>query len=273
MSIFLQTQVTSTIIDSSKLITKYSEQAIDSIITFLPKILLAIVFYFIGNWVIKKLMFLAKKALDLKKLDISLVQFSLSGIKIALSIFLFLSIASVIGIPITGFAALLAGAGLAIGGAMNGSLGNLAGGVMMMIFKPFKVGDVIEAQGQTGVVKELGIFSTVILTPDNKTTYIPNGALSTGVISNFKTQGSLRLDLEFAIANRVDFQKAKEIIIKALESDAKVLKEPAPSVTIKAVGGGKITLAVRPYAIQEDYWSVHNNALENISQAFIDEGI
>lgn len=131
-----------------------------------------------------------------------------------------------LGVNITSFAAILAGAGLAIGAALNGSLGNLAGGVMLMIYKPFKVGDLIEAQGMIGVVTEIGIFNTVLLSPENKTVIIPNGALSTGVMTNYHTHGNLRVDLKMAVDPTMDLDKAREVAIAAMRSHPNVFARP-----------------------------------------------
>ena len=181
---------------------------------------------------------------------------------------LILSIASMIGIDITSFAALLAGAGLAIGAALNGSLGNLAGGVMILIFKPFKVGDIIEAQGVIGTVTEQGVFATTILTGDNKTIIIPNGPLSTGVITNYNTHGNLRVDLNIAIALDQDIDIARKVATEAMLSHPKVLKTPAPEVSVLKIADGMCTLAIRPYTVQADYWDVYFGVQELVKKAF-----
>src|SRR5690606_21730644 len=172
----------------------------------------------------------------------------------------------ILGINITSFAALLAVAGLAIGAALNGSLGNLAGGVMLMIFKPFKVGDIIDAQGVAGVVTEIGIFCTTILSPENKTIILPNGALSTGVITNFNTHGNLRVDLKIGIALDAYIDRSREIAIKAMLMHPKVLQSPSPEVNVLEVGNGMTTLAIRPYTTQADYWDVYCRSEEHTSE-------
>lgn len=178
-----------------------------------------------------------------------------------------------IGIDITSFAAILAGAGLAIGAALNGSLGNLAGGVMILIFKPFKVGDLIEAQGTVGTVLEQGVFATTVLTPDNKTTIIPNGPLSTGIITNFTTHGNLRVDLSMAIALDQDIDIARKVATEAMLSHPKVLKTPAPEVSVLKVADGMCSLAIRPYTVQSDYWDVYFGVQELVKKAFDAHGI
>jgi small conductance mechanosensitive channel len=206
--------------------------------------------------------------MERKHYDRSLQSFLLSLVKVMLNILLILSIASMIGIDITSFAALLAGAGLAIGAALNGSLGNLAGGVMILVFKPFKVGDLIEAQGTVGTVVEQGIFATTVLTADNKTTIIPNGPLSTGIITNFTTHGNLRVDLAMAIALDQDIDIARKVATEAMLSHPKVLKTPAPEVSVLKVADGMCSLAIRPYTVQADYWDVYFGVQELVKKAF-----
>ncbi len=246
------------------LLTKLQELAF----AFAPKLVGAIVVYIVGVFLIKKLSKIVGSILHKKNYDKSLQTFLVSLIKVTLTILLVLTIAGMIGIDITSFAAILAGAGLAIGAALNGSLGNLAGGVMMLVFKPFKVGDLIEAQGTIGTVIEQGVFATTVLTPDNKTTIIPNGPLSTGVITNYTSHGNLRVDLTMAIALDQDIDKARTVAIEAMLNHPKVLKTPAPEVSVLKIGDGMCTLAVRPYTLQADYWDVYFGTQELVKKAF-----
>lgn len=240
---------------------------------YAPKLAGAILVYIIGSWIINKLSGVVRKALSSKKFDPSLQKFLLSLVKAMMTLLLFLAIAGMIGVDITGFAALLAGAGLAIGAALNGSLGNLAGGVMIMIFKPFKVNDMIEAQGSIGVVQEIGIFNTTVLSPENKTIILPNGPLSTGVISNYTTHGNLRVDLTMAVALDVAVENARTVAIAAMLQHPKVLKTPVPEVSVLKVGDGMTTLAIRPYTVQADYWDVYFGVQERVKKAFDEHGI
>jgi small conductance mechanosensitive channel len=238
-----------------------------------PKLVGAVLIYIVGSFLIKKLNGVLQRVFSSKNFDTTLQRFLLSAITATLTILLFLVIISKIGVDITGFAALLAGAGLAIGAALNGSLGNLAGGVMIMIFKPFKVGDIIEAQGMAGVVKEIGIFATTILSPENKTVILPNGGLSTGVITNYNTHGNLRVDLTIAIALDMDIDKARSVATEAMLQHPKVLKEPKPEVSVLKIGDGMVTLAIRPYTTQGDYWDVYFGVQERVKKAFDANGI
>ncbi len=241
---------------------------IDSAIVYAPKIIGAIVFYIIGSWIIGKISLLLRRALVSRNFDQSLQSFLVSFFKIACQVLLVLTIFGILGVPMTSFAALIVGAGIAIGSALNGTLGNFAGGVMMLIFKPFRIGDIIEAQGIAGTVIDQGVFNTTLLTPDNKTVILPNGPLSTGVITNFNTHGNLRVDLSMAVALDVSIEKARQVAIQAMLRHPKVLHDPKPEVSVLSVGDGMTTLAIRPYTTQTDYWDVYFGAQELVKNAF-----
>jgi small conductance mechanosensitive channel len=241
--------------------------------SFAPKLISALLVLVIGLWVIKLISKLIGRIMSARHYDASLQTFLLSFFKVTMNILLIITVASMMGVNTTSFAALIAGAGIAIGAALNGSLGNFAGGVMMLVFKPFKIGDLIEAQGVTGNVAEMGIFNTVMLTPDHKTVIMPNGPLSTGIITNYTTAGYLRVDLEFAIAPEIDIEKARRVSTEAMQSHSKVLKEPVPEVAVLKVGDGMVKLAVRPYCLQADYWDVYFNVQELVKNAWDKNGI
>ncbi|MEZ5047766.1 MAG: mechanosensitive ion channel family protein [Chitinophagaceae bacterium] len=255
--------------DASALLGKASDLAIN----YVPKIIGAIVFYLVGSWIISKLVNGLKNLFARKSYDPSLQTFLLSLIKVALTIILIISIAGILGVDTTAFGALMVGAGIAIGSALNGSLGNLAGGVMMLIFKPFKVGDMIEAQGITGTVTEQGVFNTAVLTPENKLVFIPNGPLSTGVISNYTAHGNLRVDISLSVAPHTNIEKAKMSALTALKAHPKVLQSPAPEVNVLQIADGMITLAVRPYCVQADYWDVYMNCTEMVKNQWDKDGV
>ena len=241
---------------------------IDSAIAYAPKIIGAIVFYVIGSWIIGKVGGLLRKTLAARNFEQSLQSFLVSFFKIACQVLLIITIFGILGVPMTSFAALIVGAGIAIGSALNGTLGNFAGGVMMLIFKPFRIGDIIEAQGVTGTVIEQGVFNTTLLTPDNKTVILPNGPLSTGVITNFNTHGNLRVDLSMAIALDVPIEKARQVAVQAMLRHPKVLQDPKPEVSVLKVGDGMTSLAIRPYTTQADYWDVYFGVQELVKNAF-----
>ncbi len=251
----------------------YVERFKDMAITYAPKIVSAFVVLALGLWVIKLTAKGLKRLMNARHYDLSLQTFLLSLFKVGMNILLILTVAGMMGINTTTFAALIAGAGIAIGAALNGSLGNLAGGVMMLVFKPFKVGDLIEAQGVTGTVSEIGIFTTIVLTPENKTAIIPNGPLSTNLITNYTTSGFLRVDTNLAIAPNMNIEKARSVAIAALLNHPKVLKDPAPDVAVQKIADGMITLAIRPYCIQADYWDVYFGIQELVYEAWNAAGI
>ena len=246
----------------------YFDKLKDFAVSYAPKVAGALIMFIIGKWVIGKLVSILRKLLLAKDYDPSLETFLLSLVKVTLTILLFISIAGILGVDTTAFSALIVGAGVALGSALNGTLGNFAGGVMMLIFKPFKVGDMVEAQGITGVVTEQGVFNTTVLTADNKTVFVPNGALSTGVITNYTTYGNLRVDLTMAISTNQDINKAKEVAIAAMVSHEKVLKSPGPEVSVLKVADGMVYLAVRPYCAQTDYWDGYFGCTERVKNAW-----
>jgi small conductance mechanosensitive channel len=251
----------------------YLAKIINMGIEYAPKLIGAIVVYLIGSWIINIICKGLGKVLNAKQYDSTLQSFLMSLVRIMLLIMLIISVIGMLGVDTTAFAGVLAGAGLAIGAAMNGSLGNLAGGVMMLIFRPFKKGDMIEAQSQTGDVLELGIFNTTILTADKKTVFIPNGPLSTGVITNYTTNGFLRVDLVMAIDPGMNIEAARSVAIDAMLSHPKVLKNPTPEVSVLKSGDGMVTLAVRPYCAQPDYWDVYFGSTELVKNAWDKAGI
>ncbi len=252
---------------------RWIEELKTGLIAFAPKIVSALLVLVIGLWTIRLLGKLIGRFMSARHYEASLQTFLLSFFKVTMNILLIITVASMLGVNTTSFAALIAGAGIAIGAALNGSLGNFAGGVMMLVFKPFKIGDLIEAQGITGNITEMGIFNTVVLTPDHKTVIIPNGPLSTGIITNYTTAGYLRVDIEFAIAPDVDIEKARKVSVEAMQSHGKVLKEPLPEVSVLKVGDGMVKLAIRPYCLQADYWDVYFNVQELVKNAWDKNGI
>lgn len=254
-------------------LTEIGNQLITIVVEYFPKLIGAILVYVIGMWLIKRVCKGIGILMHKRMYEPTLQSFLLALVRTTLSVLLILSVVGMLGVNTTSFAALLAGAGIAIGAALNGTLGNLAGGVMMLIFKPFKKGDLIEAQGSVGDVVELGVFNTTILSPDKKTIILPNGPLSTGVITNYTTNGYLRVDLAMAIAPDMQIEKARAIAKQAMLSHDKVLKEPQPEVSVLKVGDGMITLAIRPYCQQADYWTVFFGVQELVKVAFDANGI
>lgn len=237
------------------------------------KIIGAIVIWMIGSWIIKKLTKAAGNLMSKRNYDESLKKFLLNLIGWILKILLILAILGQLGVETTSFAAILAAGGLAVGMALQGSLANFAGGVLLMIFKPIKIGDLITAQGETGVVKEIEIFTTKLVTPDNKEVIIPNGPLSNGNITNFTSEGKLRVDLTIGVGYDEDIQKAKSVLMEVLTSNPKVLKDPAPSVSVSELADSSVNFAVRPFSSVADYWDVYFGTLEQCKIALDKAGI
>jgi len=244
-----------------------------AVVDYGPSLLAAIALLIIGLFVIKYLVKFAKRTMVKRGVDETLQTFLGNLISWVLKILLFVIIASKLGIETTSFAAILGAAGLAIGLALQGSLANFAGGVLIMIFRPFKVGDKIEAQDVTGDVKEIQIFTTTLVTADNKTAIIPNGALSNGNIINYTEEGKLRVDLTIGIGYDSDIKKAKDILLASMANDPNVLKEPAPSVSVSELADSSVNLAVRPWASVDKYWDAYFGTLERAKEALDEAGI
>ena len=211
--------------------------------------------------------------MDKANYDPSLKKFLLNLISWLLKIALIVIVLGTMGIQTASFAAIIAAAGLAVGLALQGSLGNFAGGVLIMIFKPIKLGDLIEAQGEIGVVKEIEIFTTKLTVLSNREIIIPNGALSNGNIINYTTEGTRRVDLVFGVGYDSDIKEAKAVLMKVLKDNPKVLTEPAPTVNVLELADSSINFAVRPWCKGEHYWDVYFETTENTKEALDAAGI
>ncbi|WP_108803559.1 mechanosensitive ion channel family protein [Aquimarina sp. Aq107] len=231
------------------------------------KIVGGIVALIIGLWIVKMIMKAIKKAFDKSKVDSTLKPFLVTLVNFLLKILLFISIAGIVGIPTATFAALLAAVGLAIGGAFNGSLGHMAAGVMLLVFRPFKVGDLIETGGKLGFVKEISVFVTILETFQNKTEIIPNGAITAGTITNLTTIGNLRVDMPFGIQYGTDIEKAKQIVMDVMKGDKNVMENPAPRVAVNNLGANGVELLALPYSTCDDYWDVYWDTRQRIVEA------
>ncbi|HEX9971291.1 MAG TPA: mechanosensitive ion channel domain-containing protein [bacterium] len=251
----------------------YYGKAIELLMSYGPKLLLAIVVLLLGLWLINILVKFIRKAMEAGGTDASLQKFLLSLINILLKALLLISVASMIGIATTSFVAILGAAGLAIGLALSGNLSNFAGGVIILFLKPFKVGDFINAQGHAGTVHEIQVFHTILKTPDNKTIIIPNGILSNGSIINFSTESQRRVDLTFGIGYKDDIKKTREVLLQVANSDPKVLKDPAPAILVSQLGDNSVNFEVRAWCKKDDYWDVYFKMHENVKLAFDKAGV
>jgi len=240
---------------------------------FIPKLIGAVVIWILGTFAIKWAYRIFKKILAAKDFDPTLETFFLSFIKFGLRLILLLAIIGILGIETTSMAAMLAGVGVALGSAFNGSLGNFAGGIMLIIYQPIRVGEFIEFNGVSGEVSAIGILNTCIITGEKKTIFLPNGMLSTGIIINWSRQGIIRVDVAFSIESGIDIDKAKMTAFNALTSHPFILKDPVPEIFIQNIQAGSIQLIVRPYTQQPHYWKVYNDVHSLVINAFREQNV
>ncbi len=236
-------------------------------IEYAPRLALAIITLLIGLWIISGITKLIKLSMERSKVDPTLIPFMSSLVSWILKVLLFISVASMIGIATTSFIAVLGAAGLAIGLALQGSLANFAGGVLVMIFKPYKVGDLIESQGHLGVVKEVQIFNTILIAPQSKQVIIPNGATSNGSIVNYTVEGKIRVDLSVGVSYDADIDKTKAVLMEVLVANNKVMQDPAPFVGVLEMADSSVNFAVRPHCLPKDYWDVFFSVNEEVKKA------
>ncbi len=251
----------------------YLNKAGDLVTTYGLKLVGAIVALLLGLWLIKIIVRSIRKALDKGKMDESLKPFITSLISWTLKILLFISVLGMVGIQMTSFIAIIGAAGLAVGMALSGTLQNFAGGVMILLFKPFKVGDFISAQGYAGTVKTIQIFSTILNTPDKQTIIIPNGGLATGSLTNFSTEPQRRVDWTFGIGYGDDVDKAKEVLMKLINEDSRILKDPEPFIAVAELGDSSVNLTTRVWVSSADYWGVFFDMNEKVYKTFAKEGL
>ncbi|MGE8096472.1 mechanosensitive ion channel family protein [Pseudomonas fluorescens] len=254
-------------------LVKASQAWIPMIMEYGSRVLLAAITLAIGWWLINKLTHKVGKLLALRNADLALQGFMSSLANIILKVLLMVSVASMIGVETTSFVAAIGAAGLAIGLALQGSLANFAGGVLILLFRPFRIGDVIEAQGITGTVDSIQIFHTLLRTGDNKTVIVPNGNLSNGIITNHNRQQTRKVVFDVAVNYDADLQKAREVLL-ALAKDERVLADPAPVAVVSTLGDSSITVSLRVWVKTVDYWDVtfmfNEHARDRLKAAGID---
>lgn len=236
-------------------LVKASQAWIPMIMEYGSRVLLAVITLAIGWWLINNLTRKVSKLLAMRNADQALQGFIGSLANIILKVLLIVSVASMIGVETTSFVAAIGAAGLAIGLALQGSLANFAGGVLILLFRPFRIGDLIEAQGISGTVDSIQIFHTVLRTGDNKTIIVPNGNLSNGIITNHNRQATRKVVFDIAIDYQADLQKAREVLLE-LAKDERVLTDPAPEAVISTLGDSSITVSLRVWVKTADYWTV-----------------
>ena len=233
----------------------------------------ALIVFLVGRILINMLNKLVRRILARRQIDPSIRTFASSLVNVVLTILLIVSVVGALGVQTTSFAALLASAGVAIGMALSGNLSNFAGGLVILLFKPYKVGDYIEAQGSGGVVREIQIFHTVLTTPDNKAVYIPNGSLSSGMVTNFSREQTRRVDWVFGVEYGSDFEQVKQCLLRILEADDRILKDPQPFIVLGALADSSVNLTVRVWVKSADYWDVYFQTIETVYTTFNKEGI
>lgn len=236
-------------------LVKASQAWIPMIMEYGSRVLLAVITLAIGWWLINSLTHKVGRLLAMRNADQALQGFISSLANIILKVLLIVSVASMIGVETTSFVAAIGAAGLAIGLALQGSLANFAGGVLILLFRPFRIGDWIEAQGVSGTVDSIQIFHTVLRTGDNKTVIVPNGNLSNGIITNYNRQATRKVVFDVGVDYEADLQKAREVLLE-LARDERVLAEPAPEAVISTLGDSSITVSLRVWVKTADYWSV-----------------
>lgn len=255
------------------LVNKYIDKTIDFGFEYAPKLLGGIIVLVVGLWVTRIITKAVGNSLEKSKIDLSLIPFLKSVTNIVLKALVAVTVMGMIGIQMTSFVAILGAAGLAVGLALSGTLQNFAGGVIILILKPFRLGDFIEAQGFTGTVKEITIFSTMLNTPDKKLVIIPNGPLSTGALINYSAEPMRRVDWTFGIAYGDDVENFKRAITTFIAEDSRILKDPAPFVGLSALADSSVNFTVRVWVDGPDYWDVFFDMNEKAYTKFADYGL
>ena len=236
-------------------------------------ILKAVIVFLVGRFLIRMLNRLVKRLMDKRNVDISIKTFVRSLVNILLTVLLIISVVGALGVETTSFAALLASAGVAVGMALSGNLQNFAGGLVILLFKPYKVGDWIDAQNVSGTVKEIQIFHTILTTADNKLIYVPNGALSSGVVTNYSNQTTRRVEWIVGVDYGEDYNKVEKVVREVLATDKRILDDPAPFIALHALDASSVNVVVRVWVNSADYWGVYFDINKAIYATFNEQGI
>lgn len=259
--------------ETASKIGEFFHNMLQSILRSIPTIILAVVVLILGMIVCKLVLKVLGKGLDRTKLDLTVNNFVKQCCKIVLYVLLLTIVLSVLGIPATSIVTVIGTAGVAIGLALQSSLSNVAGGIMLLINKPFKIGDYILVSGVSGVVKQITILYTRLDSDSNQAIFIPNGQVSGAVVTNNNTNGTRRVDMKFSISYSDDYQKAREVILQVLSRNDKILTDPAPTVRMLEHAASSVNIAVRPWCKAADYWEVFFSVTEEVRAAFIESGI
>lgn len=254
-------------------IQKYTDQFGSMVIDYAPKLLLAILTLVLGLWAIKLFMRLIRKVLEKRNVDPSLTPFLRTVLGMTLRVLLFVSVIGMVGVEVTSFVAIIGAAGLAVGLSLQGTLQNFAGGVILLMLRPFKVGDVIDAKGYLGIVHEIQIFYTIVHTFDKKVIYIPNGSLANADMTNLSKEEVRRSDWTFGIAYGDDYDKAKAVLTRLIEEDERIMKEPEPFIALHSLGDSSVNIVVRVWTTAAELWNVHFGMNEKVYKEFAKEGL
>ena len=249
------------------------QKLIDGSFALGKHILIALVIYFVGRWSIKMINNLVAKTLTKRNADPAVASFVSSLVNILLLVLLILSVVGALGIEMTSFAALLASAGVAVGMALSGNLQNFAGGLVILILRPFKIGDYIEFGGISGTVRSIQIFNTILNTPDNKVIFVPNNSIATGTLTNYSREETRRVDFKFGVDYGTDVKKVYDVIERIIAEDTRILKDPARFVGLGELADSSINFTVRVWAKSADYWDVYFSFTEKVYNTFNQEGI
>ena len=256
------------------MVNDFIAKALNASIDLGGRILAALIIYIIGKILVNWANRLFAKMLEKRKVEPSIQSFLKSIVNITLLVLLFLAVIGKLGIELTSFAALLASAGVAVGMSLSGNLSIFAGGVIILVFRPYKVGDYIEAStGAAGTVTDIQIFHTVLTTPDNKVVFAPNGAMSGAVVTNYSRKDTRRVDFLFGVEYGTDFNQAKSIIMEVINKDGRILKDPAPFVELGALADSSVNITVRVWVNAADYWAVNFDMNKNVYATFNEKGI
>ena len=259
---------------TGEMVNDFIAKALNSGIELGGRILAALIIFIIGKLLINWANKLFATTLQKRNVDASIQSFLKSIVNITLLVMLFLAVIGKLGIELTSFAALLASVGVAVGMALSGNLSNFAGGVIILVFRPYKVGDYIEAStGASGTVTDIQIFHTVLTTPDNKIIFAPNGAMSSAVVTNYSRKETRRLDFTFGVEYGTDFNQAKAIILEIISKDSRILQDPAPVVELSALADSSVNITVRVWVNASDYWGVNFDMNKNVYATFNEKGI
>jgi small conductance mechanosensitive channel len=254
-------------------VEQYTQKFLNMLIDYSPRLIGALLLLFFGIWAIRIINRISRKIMVKRDIEPTLVEFLSDIIFWGLRIMLFIAVISKLGIESSSFVAILGAAGLAVGLSLQGSLSNFAGGMLIILFKPFKLGDTIEAQGVSGMVIDIQIFVTQLLTSNNQVIFIPNGALSNGTIINYSQQLTRRTDLTIGISYDSNIKEVKDIITNIMNSNPKILKQPHATVSVKELTDSGIKISIRAWSKNEDFNEVSSEILENCKTAFDDAGI